>query len=138
MEFAPSWCKDSQHVSVLSGAARVVVEGAGMSKRLRLLLIEDSEDDELLLLRALSIAGYDLVTTRVETADAMRAALAQPWDVVISDYHLPTFTAPEAFALMTEERIDLPFIIVSGTVGEDAAVRAMKAGVHDYIVKGNL
>src|ERR1700733_3235489 len=106
--------------------------------RLRILIVEDSEDDEVLLLRFLRAAGYVVESTRVETADALKAALQERWDLVVSDYHLSGFTAPEAFAILKESGLDIPFIIVSGTVGEDAAVRAMKAGVHDYIVKGNL
>jgi diguanylate cyclase (GGDEF)-like protein/PAS domain S-box-containing protein len=110
-----------------------------MGVPLRALIVEDSADDAELLLRELRRGGYDPKYERVETPEAMSDALArQEWDVVIADYNLPRFNAPAALAVLHESRLDLPFIIVSGSVGEDAAVKAMKAGVHDYIMKGNL
>jgi two-component system cell cycle sensor histidine kinase/response regulator CckA len=111
-----------------------------MSVPLRLLLIEDSENDAALLVRALRRGGYaDLTYARVETAETMRAALAgQPWDLVISDYSMPQFSGPAALQLLLEVGIDLPFIVVSGTVGEETAVAAMKAGAHDFLMKNNL
>lgn len=110
-----------------------------MNNRLRVLIVEDSEDDTILLLRELKRGGYDVIFERVDTADAMRAALAnQPWDVVISDYSLPVFDAPSALAILHELDLDLPFIISSGTVGEETAVSALRAGAHDFFVKGNL
>jgi signal transduction histidine kinase/FixJ family two-component response regulator len=110
-----------------------------MSHLLRLLLIEDSEDDELLLLRVLRRAGYEVQSERVETATAMSTALAQStWDIVISDYSLPTFNAPAALELLQSSGLDLPFVIVSGTIGEEVAVAAMKAGAHDFLAKENL
>jgi len=111
----------------------------GPRKPLRVLLAEDSEDDETLVMRALRAGGYDVSHQRVETAEAMAAALeAGTWDVVLSDYHMPNFSAPEAFRVVRDRGLDLPFIIVSGTVGEDVAVDAMRLGVHDYLLKGNL
>jgi two-component system cell cycle sensor histidine kinase/response regulator CckA len=110
-----------------------------MSVSLRVLLIEDSEDDAALMMRALHNGEYDLTFERVETADAMRAALDRhPWDLVISDYSMPHFTGPEALHLLQGAGIDLPFIIVSGTIGEETAVAAMKAGAHDFMMKGQL
>jgi two-component system cell cycle sensor histidine kinase/response regulator CckA len=110
-----------------------------MSVPLRVLLIEDSEDDAALLVRTLRSGGYDLTCERVETAIAMRAALDQrPWDLVISDYSMPQFSGPAALQLLQEAGIDLPFIVVSGTIGEETAVSAMKAGAHDFLMKGNL
>jgi PAS domain S-box-containing protein len=110
-----------------------------MAKSLRALIVEDSENDALLVVRELEKAGYDVKGTRVETAPAMRAALGQEqWDLIIADFTMPQFSAPAALSLLQEVGIDLPFIIVSGTVGEDIAVEAMKAGAHDYLVKGNL
>jgi two-component system cell cycle sensor histidine kinase/response regulator CckA len=110
-----------------------------MSIPLRVLLIEDSEDDAALLMRTLRSGGYDLTCERVETAAAMRAALDQrPWDLVISDYSMPQFSGPAALQLLQEAGIDLPFIVVSGTIGEETAVSAMKAGAHDFMMKGNL
>jgi diguanylate cyclase (GGDEF)-like protein len=106
---------------------------------LNLLIIEDSEDDALLVIRALRQAGYDVNPTQVDTADGLRDALRKSsWDVAIADYTMPTFTGTKALAMIREHGLDLPFIFVSGTIGEDVAVAAMKTGAHDYIVKGNL
>src|SRR5688572_18718965 len=109
------------------------------AKRLRLLLVEDSEDDARLLLRELERGGYEVDFTRVETRAAMQAALdSQTWDVVISDYSLPQFSAPQALDTLQVSNVDLPFIIVSGTIGEDTAVAALKAGAHDFLIKNSL
>ncbi len=106
---------------------------------LNVLIIEDSEDDTLFLLRGLEKGGYDPVYQRVETAEAMRAALKEKtWDIVLSDYHLPRFSGLQALLLFKKTGIDIPFILVSGMIGEELAVEAMKAGAHDYIMKGNL
>lgn len=106
---------------------------------LRVLIVEDSEDDALLLVRVLRRSGYDLIYERLDTAAAMNAALeTQSWDIIIADYTMPDFNGLAALALMQEKNLDLPFIIVSGSIGEDIAVAAMKAGAHDYIMKGHL
>jgi PAS domain S-box-containing protein len=110
-----------------------------MSTPLHVLVVEDSQDDVVLLVRALRQGGYDPIYERVETAEAMRSALdRQAWDLVISDYSLPQFSGPEALRLLQEVGIDLPFIIVSGTIDEETAVTAMKAGAHDFLMKGKL
>jgi PAS domain S-box-containing protein len=110
-----------------------------MSTPLRVLIAEDSEDDALLLVRELRRAGFDPEHERVENAAAMQAALdRQTWDLVIGDYSMPHFSGTAALALLRERDPDLPFIFVSGTIGEDVAVEAMKAGAQDYISKGNL
>jgi len=110
-----------------------------MSKTLRVLVVEDSQDDTDLLVRELRRGGYDPAYERVESAAAMQAALArQAWDIVISDYSMPHFSVPEALALLQKGGFDVPFIIVSGTIGEVRAVAAMKAGAHDYLMKGHL
>ncbi len=110
-----------------------------MGKPLRTLIVEDSENDALLVLRELERGGYDATFERVETAEAMTAALEkQTWDVIIADYNLPHFSAPEALKLLQQSGLDLPFIVISGTVGEEAAVATMKAGAHDYLMKDNL
>lgn len=110
-----------------------------MDSCLRVLIVEDSEDDMLLVLRELRRGGYTLDYMRVDTAVAMQISLQQQeWDIVIADYTLPTFSAPEALNLLQSQKRDLPFIIVSGTIGEETAVAAMKAGAHDYLTKNNL
>ena len=110
-----------------------------MKTHLRVLLVEDSEDDSQLLLREIKRGGQGVEFERVETANAMKAALArQTWDVIICDYSLPQFGAPQALAVLKESGYDLPFIIVSGTIGEESAVSALKAGAHDFVVKGSL
>jgi putative nucleotidyltransferase with HDIG domain len=106
---------------------------------LRVLMIEDSEDDALLLLRELRNAGYDPVCERVETPAEMDAALqGRTWDVIFSDHSLPHFSTPGAMALLKDKGLDIPFIIVSGSIGEEMAVSLMKAGAHDYLRKDNL
>ena len=110
-----------------------------MSKLLRVLIVEDSENDALLLLRGLSRGGFEPEFKRVETPEAMAAALsAQPWDIIVSDYSMPHFSGLAALWVLKQSGLDLPFILVSGTIGEDVAVEAMKAGAHDYVMKGNL
>src|SRR3990170_5476571 len=100
--------------------------------RLRVLVVEDSEDDAKLLLRALAKAGFAVASQRVDTAAAMQAALDEgTWDVILADYSMPEFSAPAALDTLKDSGLDLPFIIVSGTIGEDLAVEAMKAGAHD-------
>jgi len=111
-----------------------------MGAPLRVLLVEDSENDALLLLRQLRRGGYEPLSMRVDTAGEMEAALeGQTWDLVISDHSMPAFSSLGALDLLRGKGfVDLPFIIVSGRIGEDAAVSAMKAGAHDYIMKDNL
>jgi signal transduction histidine kinase len=110
-----------------------------VTEPLRVLIVEDAEDDALLLVRELRRGGYAVVFERVETEEQMTAALdRQPWDLVLADYALPRFSGPRALALVKGRGLDLPFIIVSGTIGEETAVAAMKAGAHDYLMKGHL
>lgn len=105
---------------------------------LRVLIVEDSESDTELLLRILRDAGYDPSHERVETVAGMNAALdGREWDIVIADYTMPRFDGIEALGLVRKKRPDIPFIFVSGTIGEERAVQAMKAGAHDYIMKDN-
>lgn len=112
---------------------------AAGNKPLRVLIVEDSEFDARMLVNMLRKGGYEPTYKRVETADEMLAALkADRWDVLLSDYNLPTFSAPQALALVQQSEIDIPFIIVSGGIGEDIAVASMKAGANDYLMKGNL
>jgi signal transduction histidine kinase len=119
-------------------SAPTAPDPARQPKPLRALLVEDDPDDAELVVRELRRGGHDPVWERVQTAAAMAEALKQSWDVVLSDYSMPTFTAPEAYALMRKLNLDLPFIVVSGTVGEDTAVEVMRAGMHDFLLKGHL
>ncbi len=110
-----------------------------MKKPLRVLHVEDSERDVALLTRHLSRAGYDPVYERVETPEAMRDALAaHEWDLILCDFSMPHFNAIAALAVLKKMELDIPFIIISGTVGEAVAVEAMRAGAHDYLMKDNL
>src|SRR5581483_1331464 len=106
---------------------------------LRLLLVEDARDDAELIAIALRRAGFEIAYERVDTPEALRAALARGgWDLVISDYRLGAFTGLDALALVRGTGVDLPFILVSGAVGEDVAVAAMVAGAHDCVMKDRL
>lgn len=110
-----------------------------MSEPLNVLFIEDSEDDTLLIVRELSRNGFVPNWQRVETAEELRAMLeTRSWDIVISDYTLPQFSAPNALKLVTQLDIDIPFIVVAGSIGEQLAVEMMKAGAHDYVMKDSL
>ncbi len=110
-----------------------------MSEPLNVLLVEDSEDDAILTRRQLSQAGFELHCERVDSAVLMQAALdSRAWDVVISDYHMPGFSGSAALKLLQTAELDIPFVIVSGAIGEEIAVELMRAGAHDYIMKGNL
>ena len=110
-----------------------------MTPTLRLLLIEDSEDDAALVVRTLTRGGYDVTFELVDTAHGLKQALdTRSWDLAIADYTMPHFSGTAALGLVRANDADLPFIFVSGTIGEDAAVMAMKTGAHDYIMKGHL
>ena len=109
-----------------------------MTTQLRVLLIEDSENDAELLLRELRRGGYAPEFERVEKPEELDDALArQSWDLIVSDYAMPHFNGLQALKLTQEKGLDIPFIIISGSIGEDVAVAAMKAGAHDYLMKGN-
>jgi signal transduction histidine kinase len=134
---------------------------SGASAPLRVLILEDSDNDAELLLRHLRRSGYDLDWVRVQTPEAFADALGvggdgvsrdgvsrdgvsrdenkkKDWDVILSDFTMPRFSAPNALAIVKEHGIDVPFIIISGNVGEAAAASAMKAGAHDFLLKGSL
>ncbi len=115
------------------------------SRPVRLLHLEDSEPDHALALAHLQRGNLAVLATRIESRAEFEAALARPWDVVLSDYHLPGFTGVEALQLLRErgsaqgsELALLPFILVSGQIGEDTAVEAMRNGANDYLLKNNL
>ncbi|MGE5439812.1 MAG: response regulator, partial [Bacteroidota bacterium] len=110
-----------------------------MESQIRILLIEDNEDDAELLKLKLKKSGLNVYSETVMDGDAMTAALdRQSWDAIISDFQLPAFNALAALEIVKKRNLDIPFIIVSGTIGEETAVKAMKAGAHDYVMKGNL
>jgi PAS domain S-box-containing protein len=110
-----------------------------MPKPLNVLLIEDSEDDALLLTRALRKNGYEPQIKRVQTAPDMTQALAgAPWDIILCDYHMPAFSGVEAIDLLKKTGLDIPLIIVSGAIGEETALDCIHRGASDYIMKGNL
>src|ERR1700744_1632421 len=110
-----------------------------MKKTLRCLLVEDCETDALLLLESLRKGDYEPVHQRVQTEPDMRAALQNAkWDIVFSDYVMPEFDAPSAFRVFQASGIEIPFIIVSGEIGEDRAVESLKLGADDYLLKHNL
>ena len=109
-----------------------------MGKTLRALIIEDSEDDTMLLIRELKGGGYEPVFERVDTSPTLITALEREgWDIIFADYTMPRFSGTDALAIIKERRLDIPFIFVTGTMGEDKAVAAIKSGAQDYIIKGN-
>ena len=110
-----------------------------MSTPLRVLIVEDHEDDAALMIRELRRAQFEPEYERVETEQELRDALKKGgWDIVLSDHGLPRFNSLQALNMLHESGLDLPFIIVSGNIGEDLAVAARKSGAHDYIMKNNL
>jgi len=110
-----------------------------MSISLHILIVEDSEDDAILLMRTLQNSGYELTFERVEIAEKMSDALnRKKWDIIIADYTMPHFSGLEALKLLQKSGLDIPFIIISGAVGEEIAVEAIKAGANDYLMKDNL
>jgi len=110
-----------------------------MNKPLRVLLIEDSEDDAALVVRELKRGGFEPTCDRVDTARELDSALARTeWDLIISDHTIPGFGSLEALELLKAKELDIPFIVVSGTIGEEMAVQAMKAGASDFVMKSHL
>lgn len=123
----------------VSEAKAVPTAAPSIKVPLRVLIVEDSEFDAQMIVSILRKGGYNVSFERVETADQLRKALHDSaWDMILADYNLPEFNAPAALKILQETGLDLPFIIVSGGIGEDIAVSAMKAGAHDYLMKGNL
>jgi len=119
---------------------KVIHATSPTSRRLlRVLLVEDSENDAMLLERALGRGGFEPVCERVETRQAMEQALdKKEWDLILADHAMPRFSAPEALDLVKKRGLDIPFIIVSGHIDEQTAVTAMKSGAHDYVMKERL
>lgn len=109
------------------------------AKPLKVLVIEDSEIDALLLLEQLKVGGYVPESRRVDNAEDLAEALdKQKWDIIFSDHNMPRFSSTEALEIVRSSALDVPFLIVSGAIGEEAAVAAMKAGAQDYLMKGNM
>jgi PAS domain S-box-containing protein len=110
-----------------------------MATMLRVLIVEDSEEDALLFTHELQQGDYEPISQRVDCAEAMSTALiAQQWDLILSDYSMPQFSGPDALALCRRHNLDIPFIVISGRIGEETAVKMMKAGAHDYLMKHQL
>jgi signal transduction histidine kinase len=110
-----------------------------MTTLLRVLLVEDSDSDAELTVRALERGGYELMFDRVDEPDAMRDALdARRWDLIITDWSMPRFSALGALAIARGKAAEVPVIVVSGTVGEETAIEALQAGAHDFVIKGKL
>ncbi|MDM9584822.1 response regulator [Nostoc sp. GT001] len=106
---------------------------------MNVLMVEDSEIDAMLVIRELRRGGFNPIWQRVETVEELHTALnSRTWDLIISDYRLPGFNAPMALEIAKQSQKDIPFILVSGTIGEVSAVEMMKAGAHDYVMKDNL
>src|SRR5690348_7789803 len=109
-----------------------------MGKPLRVLIIDDSKADTELLLRELRHSGYDVEFERVESSEALKVVLTEKtWDLILSDYALSKFSALGALEILKTSHLDLPFIIISGTVDEETAVAALKAGANNFLSKGN-
>ena len=110
-----------------------------MIKLLSVLIVDDSDDDVNMVIRKLRDDGYEPKWERVDTSHAMKSALERKkWDVILCDYKMPLFSMHAALNLVQEMNIDVPFILVSGVIGEDTASAAVKSGAHDYVMKGNL
>jgi diguanylate cyclase (GGDEF)-like protein len=110
-----------------------------MQDILKILIVEDNSDDAELIVLELEAANYQVVYQQVETAEAMKTALdSQTWDVIFTDYSMPNFSAMAALDLVKERKLDNPFIVLSGSIGEETAVKLMRNGAHDYLLKNNL
>jgi len=109
-----------------------------MQNSIRLLIVEDSDDDASLLLLLLRQAGFEINSERVDSAATLARALTKSWDIIISDHSLPQFSGTEALKMARAIDADVPFIFVSGTIGEDTATDAMRTGAQDYVMKSNL
>lgn len=113
-------------------------KGAAMYRPLQVLSVEDCEDDFLLQIEALKERGFDPSSTRVDSKDELIAALDSSWDVILSDFTLPRFDGRSALDLVRQRNAEVPFVVVSGTVGEENAAELMRAGANDYILKTKL
>ncbi len=116
-----------------------MLDNSGSNVSLRILVVEDNPDDAELILRTLRKGGYSIDSLRVDNElDLKRALDNSTWDIVLSDYSMPGFSGLAALNILKEQNLDIPFIIISGTIGEEVAVEAMRLGAHDYLMKDNL
>ncbi len=110
-----------------------------MAQPLSVLIVDDSSDDAILMSLELRRSGFEVNARRIDSAPALSAAIAeQPWDLILADYHMPGFSGPDALRILQASGLDVPFILVSATIGEETAVAMMKAGAHDFVLKHNL
>src|ERR1043166_4525121 len=110
-----------------------------MDKHLKLLIVEDSKIDAVLIIDELRTAGFEPVSKRIETPEDFKQALAdEEWEIICSDYTMPRFTALVALKILQQSGLDIPFIVVSGSIGEELAVQALHKGADDYLMKDNL
>jgi two-component system, NtrC family, sensor kinase len=110
-----------------------------MPEPLRVLLLEDSPDDAEMLCRELARSGFDARCVRRETREGMQTALQESaWDIIFSDYRMPAFSAPAALQVLQASGLDIPFVVVSGTIGEESAAELIRLGAHDFLMKGSL
>ena len=110
-----------------------------MANGMKIIMVEDSEDDAHFICEEIERVGYQLTATRVDSEDALRTALLQAdWDLVLSDHSMPGFSAPAALRVLHESGLDIPFIIVSGAISEELAVSLMRAGAHDFVMKDQI
>ena len=134
--------RDAQSRPVLVGSKRNSTRSRKVTVRtpLKVLIVENSENDAILMVDCLAQAGYDPAWTRVETAAAFVSSLAPPaeWDIILCDYSMPGFGGQRALKLYQQSGLDIPFILISGSIGEERAVEAMHSGVHDYIMKDRM
>src|SRR5437868_15196557 len=108
-----------------------------MAVPLRVLFIEDCSDDAALHVRLFEQAGFDIVLARVESPVALNQSLERSWDLIISDYSMPHYTGTDALRFVRKMGLETPFIFVSGTMGEETAIAALKMGAQDYLMKNN-
>ncbi len=121
------------------GASASAMSRSHAERSLRVLVVDDSEDDAELLLREIKRGGFEVTSVRVETGPTLKRALAeQAWDVIVSDYSMPEFDAMAALAVVKASGLDIPFLVASGTIDEESAVEALRAGAHDFLAKDKL
>ena len=106
-----------------------------MPQSLKVLLVEDNPDDAKMVLRELKRGGFEPISQRVDTEVAFLDSLHSDLDFILSDYAMPEFSGLRALELLKKSGLEIPFVLISGTIGEDTAVQAMKLGATDYLLK---